>query len=218
MIKSHSGEEISERIQAFLADASVVAGTLRDAYGLPIESGHVENALIDVFSLEDSVDLLYLDLTEDRIISTLEGYDFRRFFPVVLGRITFRLSIIPRSVPRFLVEQRIRRNGEIWEIHKNDADPFPSNPHAHNLENRLKLHLGTGELFKKRQRMGRITRKHLLAIREEVSRFELPLLSVWLASVCRIHSGNRSPFNPQSIPPPRHVYLRLDERECPRLD
>jgi hypothetical protein len=51
-------------------------------------------------------------------------------------------------------------NGEIWRVHKNDPDPFPSFPHAHcvsgpeNLKG-CKLHLGTGELFRKKQSMGR---------------------------------------------------------------
>lgn len=51
-------------------------------------------------------------------------------------------------------------NGEIWRIHKNDPDPYPSSPHAHCVggpENLLgcKLHLGTGELFRGRQSLGR---------------------------------------------------------------
>ena len=69
----------------------------------------------------------------------------------------------------------IKHDSEQWEIHKYDADPFPSNPHAHNHEARVKLHLGTGELFKKRNRVGKIRCKELKALRAKVSdSIELP--------------------------------------------
>lgn len=31
--------------------------------------------------------------------------------------------------------------------HKYDRDTFPSNPHAHNYDRKLKMHLGTGDLY-----------------------------------------------------------------------
>jgi hypothetical protein len=176
-MKARSPRRIAARIKTVLAQTSAVARTLKDVTGLSIESAHVENALMDVLSLRDSVDLIDIDLTEERMIAMLKDYDFRRFFPVVIGKMNFRRSIIPRSVPRFLFEARVRRNGEVWEFHKNDADPFPSNPHGHNMKNRLKLHLGTGELFKKKQRMGKISRKDLIAIREALWGFDLPPLT-----------------------------------------
>lgn len=50
--------------------------------------------------------------------------------------------------------------GEVWRVHKGDADPFPSIPHAHCIAGSdrfvgCKLHLGTGELFKKRNSLKR---------------------------------------------------------------
>tara|TARA_R110002072_G_scaffold82384_1_gene187768 strand:+ start:77 stop:472 length:396 start_codon:yes stop_codon:yes gene_type:complete len=53
---------------------------------------------------------------------------------------------------RFHFEKDYKVNGEIWQVHKGDADPFPSRPHAHCVGGRdrfvgLKLHLGTRELF-----------------------------------------------------------------------
>jgi hypothetical protein len=54
----------------------------------------------------------------------------------------------------------------IWEIHKNDKDIFPSNPHAHNKKNGLKLNLDNGELYNPQ------TKK----IEEKMSKKDLELL------------------------------------------
>ena len=50
------------------------------------------------------------------------------------------------------LEEDYRVGGEVWRVHKNDPDPFPSRPHAHCVggSNRFvgcKLHLGTRQLF-----------------------------------------------------------------------
>lgn len=61
---------------------------------------------------------------------------------------------------RFICEADYRVSGEIWQVHKNDADPYPSKPHAHCVGGAkrfvgLTLHLGTAELFDKRRALGR---------------------------------------------------------------
>src|SRR5688572_4725056 len=53
---------------------------------------------------------------------------------------------------RMIVQKDYRLRGEVWRVHKGDADPYPSNPHAHCIDGRRfyqgkKLHLGTGELY-----------------------------------------------------------------------
>jgi hypothetical protein len=53
---------------------------------------------------------------------------------------------------RSILEKDYRVGGEVWRVHKNDADPFPSRPHAHCIGGRsrfigCKLHLGTRQLF-----------------------------------------------------------------------
>jgi hypothetical protein len=53
---------------------------------------------------------------------------------------------------RVLVQKDYRVAGEVWQVHKFDADPFPSRPHAHCVGGRqkfigLKLHLGTRQLW-----------------------------------------------------------------------
>lgn len=84
----------------------------------------------------------------------------------ILAEIEFDVSPIPDKVVRRLDEVTIKRDGCVWRIHNNDADPFPSNPHAHNIESGLKLDLSTGALYFRRQPSGKsIARKHLDFIR-----------------------------------------------------
>jgi hypothetical protein len=59
---------------------------------------------------------------------------------------------------RVLVQKDYRVAGEVWQVHKSDADPFPSHPHAHSVGGRqkfigLKLHLGTRQLWDGRRAM-----------------------------------------------------------------
>lgn len=53
-----------------------------------------------------------------------------------------------------------RVSGEVWRVHKGDADPFPSRPHAHCIAGAkrfvgCKLHLGTAQLYKGRSPLDR---------------------------------------------------------------
>lgn len=170
------GVDISTQIKAFLEEAKAAARFFSDRDRLPIECVHVENALVEALDLHTVSDLLDFDWARGRIRSELANYDFRKFFPTLLAEVRFKNSIVPPGVVRRLVEQTVRRNGEIWRIHRNDADPFPSNPHGHNLESGHKLHLGTGELFFGRRLTGKISRKDLMAIREQLVNFNLPAL------------------------------------------
>jgi len=89
----------------------------------------------------------------------------------------FERSAIPDGTYRQFDEATIRRDGCIWRIHKYDPDPFPSNPHAHNVESGLKLDLSNGRLWLgRRDTQKSIDRKDLLAIREaaEAKGFTLP--------------------------------------------
>lgn len=46
-----------------------------------------------------------------------------------------------------LQEKTVKCKGEVWVVHLSDADPNPSNPHAHNEEKGEKLDLLTGNVF-----------------------------------------------------------------------
>ena len=81
--------------------------------------------------------------------------------------IEFPQSPIPADCPRRLDEITIRRDGCVWRINKYDADPFPSNPHAHNVESGLKLDLSTGYLYSGRNHVNNISKKNLEFIRTQ---------------------------------------------------
>ncbi|MBY3029467.1 hypothetical protein HF265_10120 [Rhizobium leguminosarum] len=53
---------------------------------------------------------------------------------------------------RLLIQKDYKVDGYVWQVHKTDADPFPSCPHAHCLGGPsryvgTKLHLGNRQLF-----------------------------------------------------------------------
>jgi hypothetical protein len=167
----------SASINSFLAESAAAASILSRRFDLPV-TVHIENALTEALHLDSSLELLDYHWTRKGILSTLASYDFRRLFPVFLTQIIFDHSILPDDAPRSLVEQTIKYKGEIWRVHRNDADPFPSNPHAHNLESGYKLHLGTGELYLRRRLVSRVSKKDLLGIRILLRGFPLPELAL----------------------------------------
>jgi hypothetical protein len=124
------------------------------------------------------MELLERDLSFEDMLGTLAGYSFDRLRPEIVARVQLKTSIIPPGVPRLLTEQKIRSKGEVWVVHQNDADDFPSDPHAENYEAGVKLHLGNGALYKKRKCVGAISKKDLLAVRSKISRIQLPALTV----------------------------------------
>src|SRR6266404_2611368 len=111
----------------------------------------------------------------------LPGTSAARFMAdELLTEIEFEKSPIPDGTLRRLDEVTIKSDGCVWRIHKNDADPFPSNPHAHNLESGLKLDLSTGALYFRRQATGtKVSKKDLDFIRSQAAakRVSLPALA-----------------------------------------
>ena len=82
-------------------------------------------------------------------------------------------SPIPSECLRRLDEITIKKDGQIWRIHKNDNDTFPSNPHAHNVESGLKLDLSNGKLYYKNSDTGTsISKKDLVGIRNKMTKIQ----------------------------------------------
>ena len=167
-------DDISELIGRFVAEASAAARELAARHGLPIEYAHVQEALEDQLEPRRSEEFLHSQLDKEKILGLVGSYDFRRLFPEVLAMVTLDESIIPPGVLRRLDEKTIKSKGEVWRIHKNDSDPFPSNPHAINLESGLKLNLSTGDLYLKTTPVGQISKKDLIRIREKAQGIQLP--------------------------------------------
>lgn len=169
-----AGDDLEARLLAFLRAGNAAAAQLRGVHGLPITINHVQEALEEVLAVEDAHELLRQPLDAAEMIRSLGSYPFAALFPEILGEIVIERSVLPAQTIRRLDERTVKVAGEIWRIHKNDADPFPSNPHAHNLESGLKLHLGTGGLFRKRVLVDHIGPKDLEAIREKLVGIALP--------------------------------------------
>lgn len=87
----------------------------------------------------------------------------------------------------FFLEKDYRVKGEVWRVHLSDADPFPSTPHAHCVDGAKRflgctLHLGTRELYRKKEKLGRLLDQKqfdrlIEMIKPKFPKVELPLSS-----------------------------------------
>jgi hypothetical protein len=94
----------------------------------------------------------------------------------LLAEIEFEESPIPSAQPQLNRKFPFLRSGCIWRIRKNDEEPFPSNPHAHNLESGLRMDLSSGTLFFEESNTGkRVSKMHLEFIRQRAEMLKIPL-------------------------------------------
>ena len=63
----------------------------------------------------------------------------------------------------------LRNSSGIWRVHRNDPDPWPSSPHAHEYSRNQKLDLGTGCIYQVngRKLVKKLRWERLIAMREE---------------------------------------------------
>ena len=130
----------------------------------------------DKYNLEHPGDLWAIEIEYDEALKLLENFDFN----VILNSIETQENIIPKE---FLLEfkVKVKSKGLVWIIHKYDSDPFPSNPHAHQLDNNIKLDLSNGKCYKGKRYFYTIKTKELLEIRDAASKVfdgELPKLAI----------------------------------------
>ena len=168
-------DDLSRSINDYIAASEAARHRLQSKFTYRIESTHIQSALMRRKSLSHSVDLMRFSWMADSIVSELKNERFEEAASQKLFSISLSKSIIPPGSTLLITEKRVTVNNEIWEIHKNDVDPFPSNPHAHNYEANLKLHLGNGQLYRKRQYRGKIKKKDLIRIREELTAASITL-------------------------------------------
>lgn len=163
-------------IQKWYAFSASARERLEKIHHCEIEPIDFQEAYRERNEFKRATDMLYLELPSvDEAVKQLSDYNFAALYPELLQEIHVEEPMVPEEFPRLLTEKTVKLKGEIWRIHKYDADPFPSSPHAHNLETGLKLHLGTGELFRKTKQVGRIKCKELDVLREQIkTEFGLP--------------------------------------------
>lgn len=174
-----STDGLEKSLISYIAASANARQVLSQFRGMEISALDVQRALCDRLGIDESNSsaLLSHNLSTESILQLLVDFDFRRFHPEVLAEIELIDPVIPTSIPRLLTEQTVKVKGEVWQVHKNDADPFPSNPHAHNYDAGVVLHLGTGEMFdRNRNSKGLIGKKALKTLRDQLKGVELPAL------------------------------------------
>lgn len=169
-------DNLEEKLIAYIKELHVAISVLSQLKGIGLESMDVQLALCERLNIESMqpIELLKNKISSDQMIELLKDYNFSK--PETIGTVELEESILPAGIPKLLTEQTIKVKGEIWIVHKNDVDPFPSAPHAHNYESGVSLHLGTGEIFRKRASKGFVTCKNLKLVRAEITNHELPSL------------------------------------------
>lgn len=127
---------------------------------------------------KDIDELSEIDLTYQDIKSIYQSSNEYKNLPVALQLVNLDESIIPKEADHWSLDHAIKYQGERWIVHKNDADPHPSSPHAHNYEKGIKLHLGNGDIYRRRELLSNIGKKNLMMIREKLTTISLPPLEV----------------------------------------
>lgn len=126
------------------------------------------------FDWEHPLDFWDLDMNYEDAKNTLTDFDFK----TVLCRVESDKDIIPKDL-LMQTKVQIKSKNLIWVIHKYDADPFPSNPHAHELGSGLKLDLSNGKCYRKKLQVHTIKKKDLIKIRNQAkNNFTLPDLEI----------------------------------------
>lgn len=97
-------------------------------------------------------------------------------FPTFIERIVLGSTILPPDLPLLVHKKQYKVSGEIWTVHQNDADPFPSSPHAHNYDQNLVMHLGNGKLYRKRDFFATARTKDFIQLRSLIKNVPLPPL------------------------------------------
>lgn len=80
-----------------------------------------------------------------------------------------------KKITLIYIGQEIKCKGK-WRVHNNDADPWPSDPHADRVDNRIeKLNLFNGEVLSKvtRQRLYNLTKKDMKFIYGQIMKGNL---------------------------------------------
>jgi len=152
----------TELLMRFCAEADAAKAELQRKCPVPIDDRVLYSVLTERLGLKSSVFLIDQNLDQKRILEIVGD-----FFEGELAIVEIDRDILPDGVFKLLTEAEVKLNNQVWTLHKNDKDPFPSNPHAHNYATGVKLDLSNGWTYRKRKCAGKIRAKDLLEIREK---------------------------------------------------
>ncbi len=166
-----------EKFEQLLLD---IENHFNEELSLQISSENIEDALYillaDKYKFEWRGSLWDVDLSLKDALTLLLEFNFSTLTQVF----ETNEDLVPSQFV-FTKKVRIKSKGLIWIVHKYDADPFPSQPHAHLLERNLKLDLTSGKCYHIREHVHTISKKNLLEIRTKIQIFykdQLPPLSI----------------------------------------
>ncbi|MBN8457276.1 MAG: hypothetical protein J0M04_05485 [Verrucomicrobia bacterium] len=172
-------DDLSKWLTNWIAFAHEARERIQATRGSKIDPLDFQQNLARVLGKRSCMDLLYGELptveTAIHLLSAVEWEDVGQI--IVLETVALDSSILPEGIERLITEETVKHKGEQWVIHANDADPFPSNPHAHNYDSGLKLDLGTGALYRKRTHVDSVRCKDLKLLRDKIRTRPLPDLA-----------------------------------------
>ena len=123
-------DDPSELINKFCTEADAARDELRSTQGISVDAVTLQSVLTERLGLSNSVFLIDQNLDKKRILEIVAGHNFKS----LVATVEMDSDILPDSVLRLVTEAEVTVKNQIWRIHKGDADYFPSDPHAHNVE------------------------------------------------------------------------------------
>lgn len=131
--------------------------------GYPISEKEISEAFYLATYFKNRYDwilsILELEINEDEVFETVKDFDFS----VLKG------ALLPNELfsENLFIEKKvaIKVSNQRWVIHQNDADYFPSIPHAHLMEEGLCLNLFDRKVYKGRKLVYTIPKKEFEKIR-----------------------------------------------------
>jgi len=170
-------ESTKQKVREFVDNVDVWAEKLSKDLSIILSCESLMSAMI----VENKKELVEISLdywTYEQCKSWFLHSQLSKITTHILEVVYLENSVIPDDVERAFLEERVKFKGERWVIHKNDADPFPSSPHAHNYESMLKLHLGNGDLYNRTTKVGAMKKKDFKALRCSFKKVKMPVLEV----------------------------------------
>jgi hypothetical protein len=155
-----------KEMERFNRMLSAVEEHLRTVRKLHVEYVQVLAAAMEAYGERNPENLCSRGLTEADLIAKLDGHPFDA--PLILGAIEAPDLDIPGGIGRIYAALN-RGAGREWEILSYPADPFPSDPYAHNEAEDVSLDLATGSLYHDRQYVHKLFRKDLAAFRAKLT-------------------------------------------------
>jgi hypothetical protein len=163
------------KIEAFVAEFYRSRDVLKDRYGVDADLDEIQIALTEKFQIQKEHDLIHKRLCAESIAHCVHDFDFAALRPNVLESYSFERDMLPEGLPTLLEEEVLKHQGLVFEIHQNDADPFPYRIHGHLKGTAQKIDFRNGNIYKKHELVGRMRHKDLVKLRNK-ARTVLPPL------------------------------------------